>query len=361
MPVLRRCACGGSRDAGGECSACSERRLQRMGAGAAPGIAPPVVHDVLRSPGAPLTAPVRTEIERRLGHDFSSVRVHTDDRAAASAAALQAEAYTVRSDVVFGADRYRPGTSAGQELLAHELVHVAQQRGAPATGSPIGVADPDGPAEREAKQASVGGAGPVTSAAVAAPGLVHRQPAAPPLPPWSLSDVRIEVFDPQDWVNGNGEARATLGVTRRFPFRYELCGCDADKGHFCPPEEFGLLLSMFLDDERAAQRPQPVRPPFVSLTMVYRPDKGSPTVVHEEPPALAQYTGHGEPISLPFPSLIPYTVDEPGSLLVAVNLADRDVEEISFVDSIRFDSFQCPPKQPDVIRPRPRRVKKGGK
>jgi hypothetical protein len=65
------------------------------------------------------------------GYDFSGVRVHTDARAAESARAVNALAYTVGRDVVFGAGRYAPETAAGKKLLAHELTHVVQQRGAP--------------------------------------------------------------------------------------------------------------------------------------------------------------------------------------------------------------------------------------
>jgi outer membrane protein OmpA-like peptidoglycan-associated protein len=89
--------------------------------------APGIVRDVLQSPGRPLDAPTRTYFERRFGHDFSNVRVHTDSRATASAAAIGASAYTYGSNIVFGAGRYEPGTSAGRRLLAHELTHVIQQ------------------------------------------------------------------------------------------------------------------------------------------------------------------------------------------------------------------------------------------
>jgi hypothetical protein len=154
MPLLRRCACGGTRDAGGECSACRARRLQRMGAGAAPGIAPPVVHDVLRSPGTPLAAPVRSEMEQRLGHDFSRVRVHTDAQAAASARAVDAHAYAVGPHIAFGAGTYAPATSAGKQLLAHELTHTVQQADVTAApGSPLPIGAANDPAERGATAA----------------------------------------------------------------------------------------------------------------------------------------------------------------------------------------------------------------
>ena len=88
---------------------------------------PGAVGEALRTPGRPLDPAVRTLMEPRLGFDFSRVRVHTDGRAAESAEAVHALAYTVGEDVVFGAGRYSPETAAGRKLLAHELAHVVQQ------------------------------------------------------------------------------------------------------------------------------------------------------------------------------------------------------------------------------------------
>jgi hypothetical protein len=90
---------------------------------------PPIVHDVLSSPGQSLDAGTRTFMESRFAHDFSGVRVHSDERAADSARSVNALAYTVGRDVVFGAGQYTPGTMAGKRLLAHELTHVVQQGG----------------------------------------------------------------------------------------------------------------------------------------------------------------------------------------------------------------------------------------
>jgi hypothetical protein len=90
---------------------------------------PPVVHKVLRSPGRPLDESTRQLMEPRFGHDFGRVRVHTDERAARSARAVHARAYTVGPDVVFGAGQFAPGTAAGRRLLAHELTHTIQQGG----------------------------------------------------------------------------------------------------------------------------------------------------------------------------------------------------------------------------------------
>ena len=87
------------------------------------------MHEVLRSPGQPLDEATRAYFEPHFGHDFSGVRVHTDAKAAESARAVDALAYTVGHDVVFGSGRYSSGTSEGKRLLAHELAHVVQQRG----------------------------------------------------------------------------------------------------------------------------------------------------------------------------------------------------------------------------------------
>ena len=89
---------------------------------------PSVVRRVLSSPGQPLDAATRRIMEPRFGHDFSRVRVHHDSLATESAEAVNAHAYTVGSDIVFGRDKYWPGTEQGRSLLAHELTHVVQQR-----------------------------------------------------------------------------------------------------------------------------------------------------------------------------------------------------------------------------------------
>jgi len=105
--------------------------LQRRAVGSGPDVAPPIVHEVLRSPGRPLDDQTRGFMESRFNHDFSGVRVHTDERAAESAQAVNALAYTVGNHVAFGAGQYAPGTSGGRRLLAHELAHTVQQGGTP--------------------------------------------------------------------------------------------------------------------------------------------------------------------------------------------------------------------------------------
>jgi hypothetical protein len=94
--------------------------------------APPIVDEVLRSPGEPLSAPARAFFEPRFGQDFGAVRVHTDAQAADSARGIGAVAYTVGSRIVFGSGRYAPQSASGRALLAHELAHVAQNASRPA-------------------------------------------------------------------------------------------------------------------------------------------------------------------------------------------------------------------------------------
>jgi hypothetical protein len=189
--LQRQCACG-QHTGGGECAGCREKRerLQRTALSPASlNAVPPIVHDVLKSPGQPLDARARAFMEPRFGHDFSGMQVHTpelntvpmlmsinqpgdryeqeadsiaarvmqakntytgqemveraqspykydfgqiriytDTQAVESARAIHALAYTVGNNIVFGAGQYAPGTDTGKQLLAHELTHTLQQR-----------------------------------------------------------------------------------------------------------------------------------------------------------------------------------------------------------------------------------------
>ncbi|MFY9553195.1 MAG: DUF4157 domain-containing protein [Blastocatellia bacterium] len=129
--LQRKCGCGSHAIAGNKCAECLKepRVLQRQGIASAPAGVPAIVPEVLRSPGQPLDTTTRAFMEPRFGHDFSNVRVHTDARAAESAKAVNALAYSVGNNVVFGAGRFAPSTQSGRRLLAHELTHTLQQKG----------------------------------------------------------------------------------------------------------------------------------------------------------------------------------------------------------------------------------------
>jgi hypothetical protein len=178
--VQRKCACGGSSGLTGSCSGCETKKLlgkplqtklrvnqpgdayeqeaDRMAdqvmeapvhssvSGAPPSIqrlatqpaghmeaVPASVDQALAKPGRPLEPALRNDMEQRFDHDFSSVRVHTGAAGEQSAHDIDANAYTVGRDVVFGAGQYAPATTAGKKLIAHELTHVVQQGHATST------------------------------------------------------------------------------------------------------------------------------------------------------------------------------------------------------------------------------------
>ena len=110
-----------------------------------------VVDYALGSPGERLDARTRDVMGQRFERDFADVRIHADARAAQSARALSARAYTIGNDVVFGAGRYAPGSREGQRTLAHELAHVVQQDGV-ITDGPLSVSEPSDPLEHEAER-----------------------------------------------------------------------------------------------------------------------------------------------------------------------------------------------------------------
>ncbi len=172
--LQRKCACGGAAGAlTGECSECvNERRLQtklrigsiddpseheadrvaeeilaappetgrdsaplriaRYATGHSKAAVPAGVDEVLAGAGSSLDASLRQDMEQRFGHDFSRVRIHHGPVAERSAEELNAQAYTVGHDIVFGAGRLAPASREGRRLIAHELTHVVQQKGAAA-------------------------------------------------------------------------------------------------------------------------------------------------------------------------------------------------------------------------------------
>lgn len=129
--VQRKCACGG----GTPCTKCEEEKSERVQrkVGNTSHRAQAFVPDTLSqslTQGRPLDTATRSFFEPRFGRDFSQVRIHTNPRAAATASAVKALAYTLGNNVVFGPAQYTPATTAGRRLLAHELAHVAQQNAA---------------------------------------------------------------------------------------------------------------------------------------------------------------------------------------------------------------------------------------
>jgi hypothetical protein len=180
--LQRQCACGsGAAGLDGECPECRKKALlQRHPATAEPATVPPIVQKVLQSGGQPLDTATRDFMEPRFGHDFGQVRVHTDAQAAESAQAVNALAYTVGREVVFGAGQYAPATSAGQRLVAHELTHVVQQSLTSRGGETI-ASGTEAEAQRNSQGLDIGDSLPVQERTP--PGLLQRQPQRPTTKP----------------------------------------------------------------------------------------------------------------------------------------------------------------------------------
>jgi hypothetical protein len=227
--LQRKCDCGQHTIAGDECEKCGKEKLQRSAAGRAEqpqAEAPPIVHEVLRSTGQPLDRQTRAFMESRFAHDFSHVRVHTDGRAAQSARAVNALAYTVGHDLVFASGEYKPQGSAGKRLLAHELAHVLQQSRTshnPGMQHRLRVSDADDPAEREAEMmAERSLASPVRQASTAQAARVTVSQFSPMTAPTIQRQVTASMgtikdhltYRILDWAITDKEAREVLDILK---------------------------------------------------------------------------------------------------------------------------------------------------
>jgi hypothetical protein len=193
LSVQRQCTCEGNGGAGGECPSCqAEGQVQRQAADEdAPARLPPSVSRAMNTGGGQaLPRQVRGPMEQAFGTDFGGVRIHTDAQAARAAADINAYAFTAGQDVYFGSGRFQPETQDGKKLLAHELTHTVQQRGAgPSPGmaqTAMRVSQPGDPEEREAESAAgavtAGQPAPLPGPATPGPGLA-RDGAPGPAPP----------------------------------------------------------------------------------------------------------------------------------------------------------------------------------
>jgi hypothetical protein len=151
--LQRACACGSGAAPGadGQCSSCRSKTLQRS----------PAPLDGLGE-GRPLEGATRSRMEQGFGFDFGRVRIHDDPAGARAARDVGARAFTLGSDIGFAAGEFRPGTPAGDALLAHELAHTLQQTnggvggGVPVGRKPDAYAPQTDPApERDADQAAI--------------------------------------------------------------------------------------------------------------------------------------------------------------------------------------------------------------
>jgi hypothetical protein len=145
----------------------------------AQGPVPEVVGEVIGAEGQPLDATTRAFMEERFGHNFGRVRVHADARAAESARAVSAEAYTVGQHIAFASNRYHPSSETGRRLLAHELTHTLQQGEG---GLPLRISDPQEETEKEADRSEERTSPSVRNQRRSGTWLARKETAWPP--PW---------------------------------------------------------------------------------------------------------------------------------------------------------------------------------
>src|ERR1041384_5508481 len=177
------------------------------------GTAPPIVHEVLNSPGQSLDSDTRSFMESRFGTDFGHVRVHANDHAANSASEVGARAYTVKHNIVFGSVEYAPDTATGRRLLAHELTHVMQQ-GSSGAGSNFAGGSPA--LQRE----EVAAAGPPAAAPVSETGGTPAEKPTDAFAEWWKNVAKFE-GTLEDWLKLKDKANrydkggeANMGITR---------------------------------------------------------------------------------------------------------------------------------------------------
>ncbi len=227
--LQRKCNCGATSSPHGECEDC-KKKLQRRTLGGKTATVPTIVHEVLRSPGQPLDALTRSFFEPRFGHDFSRVRIHAGARAHESAGAVNAVAYTVGHDVVFGSGQFTPATKSGQQLLAHELTHVVQQLSLSASGSGEELSiDPSAAGEAEAQR---------NAAEISRPGFRPGQ------------GIRLGVSRLQSLSLQRGGADRCSGSNTTCASG-DIC-TEPDPGHAGSPASSGSwMLSVHIDTERS--------------------------------------------------------------------------------------------------------------
>jgi len=126
--------------------------------------------------GQPISGTLREEMSQQLGHDFSTVRIHTGRRADTLARQLQARAFTLGNSIFFSQGAYDPQSAAGRHTLAHELTHVVQQSGSSA-GGPLKLGQPDDRYEQEADRVAASQVSASESGLAAGAGAVQRLPS----------------------------------------------------------------------------------------------------------------------------------------------------------------------------------------
>jgi Domain of unknown function (DUF4157) len=290
-----------------------------------PATAPPIVDDVLAESGQPLDSATREFMETRFGYDFGRVRIHTDTKAAESTRAVNAHAYTVGDDVVFGAGRYVPSTAEGQKLIAHELAHVVQQSGSSLeTRGELTI----GPRVDGRAQAAETLAKPITrpNLSLAAmkplttPGvLIQRQDEEGAVETsgrksWSLDHVAIHLRSPNTPSECEGWAWGSKSVLVSSCRAAEAC---APRGKFEFRFDFSLDVAPPPPVEAA---PASTKAKRVTLDADFTTNKGAKTFGHHEADDKPVYVSQGKPLATTLGRSFSFSTSDSGVLSIKLGL-----------------------------------------
>ncbi len=135
----------------------TRKTLQRMTRDRETQLQPSLAEAIESAPsGQPLQDNARAFLEPRMSHSFENVRIHADSQADNLAQQVNANAFTTGNDIFFRQGAYQPDSSAGMQLLAHELTHTVQQTQGPVAGTPseggVNISDPNDSFEQAAVQ-----------------------------------------------------------------------------------------------------------------------------------------------------------------------------------------------------------------
>ena len=299
-------------------------------------------------PGCALPEPVRRDLEPAFGHDFVGVRVHTDDRAARETRRVGARAFTLGRDISFAAGAYAPATPEGRRLIAHELAHVVQQAGTVPSGEPtLGAAGTGAEREAAAVADRIGAgrlAGPIAACPASA---IQRQadagapePADLPVPVqsgWSPSRPGIFSIHVDSGAARPGDAYGTASSRGVFPLstlgRLE---------HFCTtPADYPLRIRFYVDAV-GTPRPQPFRPPALSVVADFTPSGGSPRRIADAADSAPRYPGAGWPLAPAFGELFTASSSQSGVLSVQATMRDPDTATtVAYRDTVACELVPC--------------------
>jgi hypothetical protein len=229
--------------------------------------------------GQPLDSVTKAFFGLRFGHDFSQVRVHTNDRATEAAASLQANAFTVGHDIVFGAGQYHPETSTGKRLIAHELAHVLQQPKAL---------------------------------------VVQRQSNSPPRQ-WTPNDYAIII-----WHGTAGDLGSECSQTVDGSGQVVREGCGPVRPPFCQSARREYTVEFLIDWGGPAGRPYPPgrQMPYLSAQFRFITTGGRETITMSARDRSPIYTGPGDSLRGSLDRRFPISTAESGTLFVTAQLED---------------------------------------